>query len=103
MDPLEDRIGHTQLSLAQLKIVQAVITLCVFVPFVLWYMRERLRSDFLWADFLWVGPFMCSCRCGATRQLLHIGSVRYHALLSPPALGLHDRANRDLAIVRGQA
>lgn len=51
-----NRIGHTQLSLAQLKIMQEVITICVFVPFVVVYMKERLRLDFLWAGL---------CMCGA--------------------------------------
>jgi uncharacterized protein len=51
-----NRIGHTQLSLAQLKIMQEVITICVFVPFVVVYMKERLRWDFLWAGL---------CLCGA--------------------------------------
>ncbi|HUP77598.1 MAG TPA: DMT family protein [Pirellula sp.] len=51
-----NRIGHAQLSLAQLKIMQEVITICVFVPFVFVYMKERLRLDFLWAGL---------CMCGA--------------------------------------
>ena len=44
-----NRIGSTEMSLAQLKILQEVITLTVFVPFVLLYMRQPLRLDFLWA------------------------------------------------------
>ena len=44
-----NRIGSTEFSLAQLKILQEVITLTVFVPFVLIYMRQPLRLDFLWA------------------------------------------------------
>lgn len=44
-----NRIGNTELSLAQLKILQEVITLSVFVPFVLFYMKQSLRWDFLWA------------------------------------------------------
>ncbi|HYE86575.1 MAG TPA: DMT family protein [Vicinamibacterales bacterium] len=51
-----NRIGHTQLSVPQLKIMQEVITLSVFVPFSLWYLREPLKLDYLWAGL---------CLCGA--------------------------------------
>jgi len=44
-----NRIGHTQLSVPQLKIMQEVITLTVFVPFSLMYLREPLKLDYLWA------------------------------------------------------
>ena len=44
-----NRIGFTALSLAQLKIVQEVITLAVFVPFAVFYMKQQLRWDYLWA------------------------------------------------------
>ena len=44
-----NRIGYGVLSLPQLKIVQEVITLCVFVPFSVYYMKQPLRLDFLWA------------------------------------------------------
>jgi hypothetical protein len=44
-----NRIGYTQLSLSQLKIMQEVITLAVFVPFVVLYMRQPIKLDFLWA------------------------------------------------------
>ena len=44
-----NRIGYTVLSLPQLKILQEVITLTVFVPFVLIYMRQPLKLDYLWA------------------------------------------------------
>jgi uncharacterized protein len=44
-----NRIGSTEYSLAQLKILQEVITLTIFVPFVVLYMRQPLRLDFLWA------------------------------------------------------
>jgi len=44
-----NRIGYTTLSLAQLKILQEVITLSVFVPFAALYMREPLKLDYLWA------------------------------------------------------
>jgi uncharacterized protein (DUF486 family) len=44
-----NRIGHTQLELGQLKILQEAITLTVFVPFALLYMKEPLRLNYLWA------------------------------------------------------
>jgi uncharacterized protein (DUF486 family) len=44
-----NRIGYTQLSLAQLKTTQEVITLSVFVPFAVFYMHEPIKLDYLWA------------------------------------------------------
>jgi len=44
-----NRIGYTQLSLPQLKILQEVITLAVFVPFAMLYMHKPLKLDYLWA------------------------------------------------------
>jgi uncharacterized protein (DUF486 family) len=44
-----NRIGYTTLSLPQLKIMQEIITLAVFVPFAIFYMRTPLRLDYLWA------------------------------------------------------
>src|SRR5512138_1937331 len=44
-----NRIGYTTLSLGQLKVMQEVITLAVFVPFALFYMKQPLKLDFLWA------------------------------------------------------
>jgi uncharacterized protein len=44
-----NRIGYTRLSLPQLKILQEVITLAVFVPFAVLYMHKPLRLDYLWA------------------------------------------------------
>ena len=51
-----NRIGYTSgLTLAQLKVVQEVITLLVFVPFALVFMRQPLKLDFLWAGLCMVG------------------------------------------------
>jgi uncharacterized protein (DUF486 family) len=51
-----NRIGHAGgLSLAQLKIMQEVITLAVFVPFALLFMKQPLKLDFLWAALCLVG------------------------------------------------
>ena len=44
-----NRIGYTSLSLSQLKIMQEAITLTVFVPFAVFYMKQPMRLDFLWA------------------------------------------------------
>jgi uncharacterized protein (DUF486 family) len=50
-----NRIGATELTLPQLKILQEAITLLVFVPFAVFYMRQALRLDFLWAGLCIVG------------------------------------------------
>jgi uncharacterized protein len=50
-----NRIGYTALSLPQLKILQEVITLSVFVPFVILYMRQPLKWDYLWAALCMLG------------------------------------------------
>jgi hypothetical protein len=50
-----NRIGYTAYSLGQLKILQEVITLSVFVPFAVLYMREPLKLDYLWAALCLVG------------------------------------------------
>lgn len=50
-----NRIGHTQFTVPQLKILQEVITLSVFVPFSIWYLREPPKLDYLWAGLCLVG------------------------------------------------
>ena len=50
-----NRIGHSELSLPQLKILQEVIALTVFVPFVVLYMRQPLKLDYLWAGLCILG------------------------------------------------
>ena len=50
-----NRIGFTVLSIGQLKILQEVITLLVFAPFAVLYMRQPLRLDYLWAALCLVG------------------------------------------------
>ena len=50
-----NRIGYTVLSVAQLKILQEVITLAVFVPFALFYLKEPPRLDYLWAALCILG------------------------------------------------
>jgi uncharacterized protein (DUF486 family) len=51
-----NRIGHSEYSVGQLKIMQEVITLAVFVPFSVLYLREPVKLDYLWAGL---------CLCGA--------------------------------------
>ena len=66
-----NRIGHTAYNVAQLKILQEVITLSVFVPFSVWFLREPIRLDYLWAAL---------CMCGAVyfvfRTELHAIIIR---------------------------
>jgi uncharacterized protein len=50
-----NRVGYTVLTLPQLKILQEVITLSVFVPFVMIYMRQPLKLDYLWAALCIMG------------------------------------------------
>ena len=50
-----NRIGYTALSLPQLKILQEVITLAVFAPFAVMYLKQQLRLDHLWAALCLVG------------------------------------------------
>jgi uncharacterized protein (DUF486 family) len=51
-----NRIGHTELEVGQLKIMQEAITLSVFVPFAVFYLKEPVRLNYLWAAL---------CLCGA--------------------------------------
>ena len=50
-----NRIGYTQLTLPQLKILQEVITLVVFVPFAVFYMGKPLKLDYVWAALCILG------------------------------------------------
>jgi uncharacterized protein (DUF486 family) len=50
-----NRIGYTALTLAQLKVLQEMITLSVFVPFALFYMNQPVKLDYLWAALCLVG------------------------------------------------
>lgn len=50
-----NRIGYTVLSVGQLKIMQEVITLSIFVPFSVFYLREPLKFDYLWAGLCLLG------------------------------------------------
>jgi uncharacterized protein len=50
-----NRIGFTVLSIGQLKVLQEIITLGIFVPFSVLYMKEPLKLDYLWAGMCLVG------------------------------------------------
>jgi uncharacterized protein len=52
---LANRIGYTALSRAQLKILQEVVTLTLFVPFAVMYMDQSIKLDYLWAGFCLLG------------------------------------------------
>jgi uncharacterized protein (DUF486 family) len=50
-----NRIGFTEMSLPQLKIMQEAITLVVFVPFAILYMKQPIKLDYLWASLCIMG------------------------------------------------
>jgi uncharacterized protein len=50
-----NRIGYGYFTLAQLKIIQEVITLAVFVPFAMYYMQQPFKLDYLWAALCLLG------------------------------------------------
>ncbi len=50
-----NRLGFGTLSLGQLKVMQEVITLAVFIPFAVLYMKQPLKTDFLWAGLCMIG------------------------------------------------
>ena len=50
-----NRIGHEVMNIGQLKVLQEVITLSVFVPFAILYMKEKLTLDYLWAGLCLMG------------------------------------------------
>ena len=57
-----NRFGYGTLTLGQLKIIQEAITLAVFVPFAVLYMRQPMRLDFLWAALCLCGAVYFVCR-----------------------------------------
>lgn len=50
-----NRLGHQVFTLSQLKIIQEVVTMCVFAAFSVLYMKEKITLDFLWASLCLVG------------------------------------------------
>jgi uncharacterized protein (DUF486 family) len=61
-----NRIGYTTLTLPQLKIVQEVVTLAVFVPFAIFYMKTPVKLDYLWAGLCMVAAAWFMFRGGAS-------------------------------------
>jgi uncharacterized protein (DUF486 family) len=61
-----NRIGYTTMSLPQLKIVQEIVTLAVFVPFAIFYMRTPIKLDYLWAALCMVAAAWFMFRGAAT-------------------------------------
>jgi uncharacterized protein (DUF486 family) len=59
-----NRIGYTALNLSQLKILQEVITLTLFVPFAVFYMKQPFRLDFVWAGLCLLGAVYFMFRQG---------------------------------------
>ena len=62
-----NRIGYGQMSIAQLKILQELIALSVFVPIATYYLREPIKLDYLWAAL---------CLCGAAYFIFRSGLPR---------------------------
>ena len=60
-----NRLGYTAMNLGQLKVLQEVITLSVFVPFAVFYMKEPFRLDFVWAGLCLVGAVYFMFRTSA--------------------------------------
>ena len=52
---IDNRIGHRVMNIGQLKILQEVITLSIFVPFSLLYLKEDMDLDYLWAGLCLLG------------------------------------------------
>ncbi len=64
-----NRIGYTQFSVGQLKILQEVITLCVFLPFSVYFLRQPLRRDYLWAALCVLGAVYFVFRGSGVTQI----------------------------------
>ncbi len=85
-----NRLGATELSLSQLKILQEAITLTVFVPFAVLYMRQPPRLDFLWAGLCIVGAvfFMFrahpSTKSTATERVRAVSSTAVSSQVTTP-------------------
>jgi uncharacterized protein (DUF486 family) len=60
-----NRIGFTEMTLPQLKVLQEAITLLVFVPFAVFYMRQKVHLDFAWAGLCLLGAVYFAFRAKA--------------------------------------
>lgn len=54
-----NRLGHQSMNLGQLKILQEVIALSVFVPFSIFYMKEGIKQEYIWASFFILAAVIC--------------------------------------------
>src|SRR4030095_13265017 len=73
-----NRIGYTALSLPQLKILQEAITLTVFVPFAVLYMRQPVKLDYLWSGLCVIGAVyfaLRKSRTSGTRSTAAVGAI----------------------------
>ena len=70
-----NRIGHTVLSVGQLKILQEVITLTVFVPFSIFYLKEDLKWDYLWAGLCILGAVFFVCGMASIAAVARVTCV----------------------------
>lgn len=78
-----NRVGYTTMSLAQLKIIQEVITLTVFVPFVILYMKQSLSWNYLWAAMCLIGAVFFIFREPVKQQPDSELAVRHEAASDP--------------------
>ena len=85
---LANRIGYAALTLGQLKIVQEVITLCVFVPFAVLYMKQPIKLDHLWPAVCLLGAVCCVFRGLRARGASNRSACSSRAANRHPALQL---------------
>ncbi|MCM8823810.1 MAG: DMT family protein [Candidatus Omnitrophica bacterium] len=57
-----NRIGHQVMNVGQLKILQEAITLSVFIPFSIFYLKEGIKKDYLWASLFILAAVFCVFR-----------------------------------------
>src|ERR1041385_9248373 len=97
-----NRIGHTALELGRLKIIQEVITLSVFVPFAVFYMKEPVRLNYLWADCVSAAQSSsCSADDHGSRSRAAPPLPRRHCVSHAESAARRAAALRDLQ--RGQS
>lgn len=80
-----NRIGYSTLSLSQLKIIQEVIALTVFIPFAIFYMRQPWSWNYLWAALCLLGAVFFMFRDPITQKSKEPASSSSHETASDPA------------------
>ena len=83
-----NRIGHTQYSVATLKILQEAIALSVFVPVAIWMLKEPVRWDYVWAAACLVGAVFFVFRGQLTALPTQAAQIPDAASVSQPAAHL---------------